>query len=89
MHLSHAASDSLISAQRYHSIGATRCMNKGADEAPLNHGKTTTVSIIQYSQTKWLQRLGLGVNVDAIMDRITQDTIWIQTGTNNIRHTLH
>lgn len=39
----------------------------------------------QYSQKDWHQRLGSGVHADAIMDRIIHNTIWVETGTYNMR----
>lgn len=43
----------------------------------------------QYSQKDWNQRLGSGVHSDTIMDRIIHNTIWVETGTYNMReHTV-
>ncbi len=46
---------------------------------------TSTVLCTQYQQKDWHQRLGSGVHADAIMDRIIHNTIWIETGTYNMR----
>ncbi|MEX5263044.1 hypothetical protein RF640_03305 [Kocuria sp. CPCC 205231] len=39
----------------------------------------------QYAKKDWHSRLGGGVHADAIMDRIVHNTIWIDTGTHNMR----
>jgi hypothetical protein len=39
----------------------------------------------QYAKKDWHQRLGSGVHADAIMDRIVHNTIWIDTGSHNMR----
>ncbi|WP_354235277.1 ATP-binding protein [Arthrobacter sp. UYEF3] len=49
------------------------------------YGETSTVFCTQYSQKDWHQRLGSGVHADAIMDRIIHNTIWVETGTYNMR----
>lgn len=49
------------------------------------YGQTSTVFCTQYSHKDWHQRLGSGVNADAIMDRIIHNTIWVETGTYNMR----
>ena len=46
---------------------------------------TTTVFCTQYTKKDWHQRLGSGVHADAIMDRIVHNTIWVDTGTHNMR----
>ena len=46
---------------------------------------TSTVFCTQYAKKDWHQRLGSGVHADAIMDRIVHNTIWIDTGTHNMR----
>jgi DNA replication protein DnaC len=46
---------------------------------------TTTVFCTQYAKKDWHQRLGSGVHADAIMDRIVHNTIWVDTGTHNMR----
>ena len=46
---------------------------------------TSTVFCTQYATKDWHQRLGGGVHADAIMDRIVHNTIWIDTGTHNMR----
>ncbi|MGP5733044.1 ATP-binding protein [Arthrobacter rhombi] len=46
---------------------------------------TSTVFCTQYPQKDWHQRLASGVHADAIMDRIIHNTIWIETGTHNMR----
>lgn len=49
------------------------------------YGETSTVFCTQYLQKDWHQRLGSGVHADAIMDRIVHNTIWVDTGTYNMR----
>lgn len=49
------------------------------------YGHTSTVFCTQYAQSHWHQRLGSGVHADAIMDRIVHNTIWIETGSYNMR----
>jgi DNA replication protein DnaC len=49
------------------------------------YGHTSTVFCTQYAQKDWHQRLGSGVHADAIMDRIVHNTIWIETGSYNMR----
>ena len=46
---------------------------------------TTTVFCTQYAKKEWHQRLGSGVHADAIMDRIVHNTIWVDTGSHNMR----
>lgn len=46
---------------------------------------TSTVFCTQYAKKDWHQRLGGGVHADAIMDRIVHNTIWIETGSTNMR----
>jgi DNA replication protein DnaC len=46
---------------------------------------TTTVFCTQYAKKDWHQRLGSGVHADTIMDRIVHNTIWVDTGTHNMR----
>ena len=46
---------------------------------------TSTVFCTQYAKKDWHQRLGSGVHADAIMDRIVHNTIWIETGSTNMR----
>lgn len=45
----------------------------------------STVFCTQYAKKDWHPRLGGGVHADAIMDRIVHNTIWITTGTRNMR----
>ena len=45
----------------------------------------STVFCTQYAKKDWHQRLGSGVHADAIMDRIVHNTIWIDTGSQNMR----
>ena len=45
----------------------------------------STVFCTQYPLKDWHARLGAGVHADAIMDRIVHNTIWINTGTQNMR----
>ncbi|WP_233193265.1 ATP-binding protein [Cryobacterium sp. Y29] len=49
------------------------------------YGETSTVFCTQYSQKDWHQRFGSGVHADALMDRIIHNTIWVETGTYNMR----
>jgi len=49
------------------------------------YGHASTVFCTQYAQKDWHQRLGSGVHADAIMDRIVHNSIWIETGTFNMR----
>ncbi|SFV22314.1 ATP-binding protein [Micrococcus terreus] len=49
------------------------------------YGNTSTVFCTQYAQKDWHQRLGSGVHADAIMDRIVHNTLWIETGSFNMR----
>ncbi len=46
---------------------------------------TSTVFCTQYAKKDWHQRLGSGVHADAIMDRIVHNTIWVETGSYNMR----
>jgi DNA replication protein DnaC len=45
----------------------------------------STVFCTQYAKKDWHQRLGSGVHADAIMDRIVHNTIWVDTGNQNMR----
>lgn len=45
----------------------------------------STVFCTQYAKKDWHQRLGSGVHADAIMDRIVHNTLWVDTGTHNMR----
>lgn len=45
----------------------------------------STVFCTQYAKKDWHQRLGSDVHADAIMDRIVHNTIWIETGSTNMR----
>ncbi|TCW19940.1 ATP-binding protein [Dietzia cinnamea] len=49
------------------------------------YGHASTVFCTQYAQKDWHQRLGSGVHADAIMDRIVHNTLWVETGTFNMR----
>ena len=49
------------------------------------HDTGSTVFCTQYAKKDWHPRLGSGVHADAIMDRIVHNTIWIDTGTKNMR----
>ena len=49
------------------------------------YDSTSTVFCTQYAKKDWHQRLGSGVHADAIMDRIVHNTIWVDTGTHNMR----
>ena len=54
------------------------------------YDNASTVFCTQYAKKDWHQRLGSGVHADAIMDRIVHNTIWIETGTYNMReHTAN
>ncbi len=50
---------------------------------------TSTVFCTQYARKDWHQRLGGGVHADAIMDRIVHNTIWIETGSTNMREHIN
>lgn len=45
----------------------------------------STVFCTQYAKKDWHGRLGNDVHADAIMDRIVHRTIWVATGTSNMR----
>lgn len=45
----------------------------------------STVFCTQYAKKDWHQRLGSAVHADAIMDRIVHNTIWVETGSTNMR----
>lgn len=49
------------------------------------YDNTATVFCTQYARKDWHQRLGSGVHADAIMDRIVHNTIWVETGSYNMR----
>ena len=49
------------------------------------YGNTSTVFCTQYAMKDWHPRVGGGVHADAIMDRIIHNTIWIETGSYNMR----
>ncbi|MBB5643507.1 ATP-binding protein [Cryobacterium roopkundense] len=49
------------------------------------YGESSTVFCTQYQQKDWHSRLGSGVHADAIMDRIIHNTVWVETGTYNMR----
>ncbi len=49
------------------------------------YDSVSTVFCTQYPKKDWHQRLGSGVHADAIMDRIVHRTIWIETGSTNMR----
>lgn len=49
------------------------------------YDSASTVFCTQYAKKDWHQRLGSGVHADAIMDRIVHNTIWVDTGTHNMR----
>lgn len=54
------------------------------------YDNTSTVFCTQYAKKDWHQRLGSGVHADAIMDRIVHNTIWVETGSYNMReHTAN
>ncbi len=44
----------------------------------------STVCCIQCAKKDWHHRLGSGVHADAIMDRIVHNTIWVDTGNQNM-----
>jgi DNA replication protein DnaC len=45
----------------------------------------STVFCTKYAKKDWHQRLGSGIHADAIMDRIVDNTIWVDTGNHNMR----
>ena len=46
----------------------------------------STVFCTQYAKKDWHQRLGSGVHADAmILDRIVHNTVWVETGSHNMR----
>jgi DNA replication protein DnaC len=45
----------------------------------------STVFCTQYAKKDWHHRLGGAVHADAIMDRIVHQTIWVDTGSQNMR----
>nr|WP_209895655.1 ATP-binding protein [Brachybacterium fresconis] len=49
------------------------------------YDNASTVFCTQYAKKDWHQRLGSGVHADAIMDRIVHNTIWVDTGSHNMR----
>ena len=49
------------------------------------YDSTSTVFCTQYAKKDWHTRLGSGVHADAIMDRIVHNTIWVDTGSHNMR----
>ena len=49
------------------------------------YDSASTVFCTQYAKKDWHQRLGSGLHADAIMDRIVHNTIWVDTGTSNMR----
>ena len=49
------------------------------------YDEASTVFCTQYAQKDWHQRLGSGVHADAIMDRVVHHTIWVETGSYNMR----
>lgn len=52
------------------------------------YGSASTVFCTHYQQKDWHQRLGSGVHADAIKDRIIHNTIWIETGSYNMREKI-
>lgn len=54
------------------------------------YDSASTVFCTQYAKKDWRQRLGSDVHADAIMDRVVHNTIWIETGSINMReHTTN
>jgi DNA replication protein DnaC len=49
------------------------------------YGETSTAFWTQYSRKDWHQWLGSGVHADAVMDRILHNTIWVETGSYDMR----
>ncbi|WP_104190565.1 ATP-binding protein [Cryobacterium sp. Y82] len=49
------------------------------------YGENSTVFCTQFQQKAWQQRPGSGVHADAIMDRINHNTVWVDSGTDNMR----
>nr|WP_024796364.1 ATP-binding protein [Tomitella biformata] len=62
---------------------AMRSMLQGLLER--RYGTGSTVFCTQYAKKDWHQRLGSGVHVDAIMDRIVHNTVWFDTCSCNMR----
>jgi DNA replication protein DnaC len=48
----------------------------------------STVFCTQYRKQDWHARLGGGAHADAILDRIVHNTVWVETGTVNMRERL-
>lgn len=49
------------------------------------YDNASTIFCTQYAKKDWHHRLGSSVHADAIMDRIVHNTIWLDTGTYNMR----
>lgn len=49
------------------------------------YDSVSTVFCTQYTKKEWHGRLGGDVHADAIMDRIVHRTVWVETGTSNMR----
>lgn len=49
------------------------------------YDSASTVFCTQYAKKDWHQRLGSDVHADAIMDRIVHNTLWVETGSTNMR----
>ena len=49
------------------------------------HDLAPTIFCTQYRREDWHARLGGGVHADAIMDRIVHNSVWIETGSMNMR----
>jgi DNA replication protein DnaC len=48
----------------------------------------STIFCTQYRKADWHTRLGGGAHADAILDRIVHNTVWVETGTMNMREHL-
>lgn len=46
---------------------------------------TSTIFCTQYSKRDWVVKLGKGVYAEAIVDRYSYTTTWVETGTTNMR----
>ncbi len=51
----------------------------------LSYGSSSTVFCTQYRPKNRHARLGGGLHVEAIMDRIVHGTVWLETGDVNMR----
>lgn len=49
------------------------------------HDSASTIFCTQYRKDDWHARLGGGIHADSIMDRIVHNTVWLDTGSMNMR----